>query len=113
MARVLIIDDDDAVRQAIRIALERLGHESVAASGAVEGIERAEAGTFALALVDMYMPNVNGLEAIKVIGRLRPRVPIIAMSGGSIQTSAEDFAVLAVSMGAHSFLPKPFTLSEI
>ena len=61
----------------------------------------------------MNMPGLDGLEAVKVIARIEPRIPVIGMSGGSTTTSAEDYAVLAVNFGAALFLPKPFDGNDL
>jgi DNA-binding response OmpR family regulator len=73
----------------------------------VAGNEEAEHFGFDVALVDVNMPGVDGLEVIKVLARLDPPLPSIAMSGGSADPD-KDYAVLA-SMGGKAFLHKPFT----
>lgn len=88
--------------------LGKFGHEAVLASNTIDGIAAAESGSIDVALIDMNMPGLDGLEAVKAIARLEPRIPVIGMSGGSTTTSAEDYAVLAVNFGAALFLPKPF-----
>ena len=105
MSKILVIDDDDAVCAALAAMLGKLGHEAVLASNTMDGIAAAESGAVDVALIDMNMPGLDGLEAVKAIARLEPRIPIIGMSGGSITTSAEDYAVLAVNFGAALFLP--------
>lgn len=108
MARVLVIDDDPLVRKALA-ALLADRYDYVLAASTVEGIEHAESARFDVALVDMNMPGLNGLEAVKGLRHIKPPIPIIAMSGGSQTQSPEDYAVLAVRMGAYAFLGKPFT----
>jgi len=110
--RILIIDDDALVRQSLTAILGTLGHETVTAGTAVDGIDRAEDTPVDVALVDMKMPGLDGLEAVKAIARMEPRIPVIGMSGGSLNADI-DYAVLAVKLGAKAFLRKPFTRAEL
>ncbi len=110
--RILVIDDDALVRTSLAAILASLGHDSVAATGAVEGIAQAEEGHFDIAIIDMKMPGMDGLEAVKALVRIEPRIPVIGMSGGSLNPDI-DYAVLATRLGAHAFLHKPFTRDEL
>jgi CheY-like chemotaxis protein len=110
--RILIIDDDALVRQSLSAILGTLGHEIVTAGSAMDGIDRAEDTRVDVALVDMKMPGLDGLEAVKAIARMEPPVPVIGMSGGSLNADV-DYAVLAVKLGAKTFLKKPFTRAEL
>jgi two-component system response regulator AtoC len=110
---ILVIDDDDAACAALAAMLAKLGHESVLASNTIDGIAAAEAGTIDVALIDMNMPGLDGLEAVKAIARIEPPIPVIGMSGGSTTTSADDYAVLAVNFGAALFLGKPFSGEQL
>jgi CheY-like chemotaxis protein len=110
--RILVIDDDALVRASLSALLAGLGHETVAATGAVEGIEEAEGGHVDVAIVDMKMPGMDGLEAVKALVRIEPRIPVIGMSGGSLNPDI-DYSVLALRLGAHAFLHKPFTRDEL
>lgn len=111
--RVLIIDDDDGLRRSMGMVIESLGHECVLVPSVVEGIARAEAERFDVAVTDMNMPGLDGLEAVKALRNITPPIGIVAMSGGSIRSSAEDYSVLALNMGAGVFLPKPFKRADV
>jgi DNA-binding NtrC family response regulator len=113
LPKILVIDDDDAVCAALAAMLAKLGHSSVLASNTIDGIAAAEDGTVDLALIDMNMPGLDGLEAVKAIVRIEPPIPVIGMSGGSTSTSAGDYAILALNFGAALFLPKPFSGDEL
>jgi CheY-like chemotaxis protein len=104
--RVLVIDDG-LVRHTLSTILQAAGHDCTLAADALSGIERAEDGSFELALIDINMPGLNGLEAIKAIAHMRPPVAIIAMSGRK-EKDGEDYARLSRAIGAHAFLSKPF-----
>ena len=111
--RVLVIDDDDGLRKSMGMVLESLGHECVLVSNVVEAIARAEDERFDVAMTDMNMPGLDGLEAVKALRNITPPIGIVAMSGGSIRSSAEDYSVLALNMGAGVFLPKPFKRADV
>lgn len=113
MSRILIVDDDDAIRIAIERVIVSLGYECALASNGLEGIAAAESGPLVLALVDMHMPGLDGLEVLKALVRLSPPVPVIAMSGGSPLTAVAEYEVLALQLGAERFLTKPFTVSQL
>ena len=108
VSKILVIDDDGTVRAVLAALLGKFGYEAVLASNTIDGIAAAESGSIDVALIDMNMPGLDGLEAVKAISNLETRIPIIGMSAGSATTSAEDYAVLAANLGAALFLPKPF-----
>ena len=110
--RILVIDDDALVRASLASLLAGLGHEPLTAAGAIEGIEQAEEGHVDVAIVDMKMPGMDGLEAVKALVRIEPRIPVIGMSGGSLNPDI-DYSVLATGLGAQAFLHKPFTREEL
>jgi len=111
--RILVIDDDDGLRKSMGMVLESLGHEAVLVSNVVDGLAQAEEGRFEVVVTDMNMPGLDGLEAVKALRNIRPPVGIVAMSGGSTRSSAEDYSVLAMNMGAGVFLPKPFKRADV
>jgi CheY-like chemotaxis protein len=111
--RILVIDDDDGLRKSMGMVLESLGHECVLVSNVVEAIACAENERFDVAMTDMNMPGLDGLEAVKALRNIDPPIGIVAMSGGSIRSSAEDYSVLALNMGAGVFLPKPFKRADV
>jgi CheY-like chemotaxis protein len=110
--RILVIDDDALVRTSLAAILASLGHEAIAAAGAIEGIERAEGGHIDVAIIDMKMPGMDGLEAVKALVRIEPRIPVIGMSGGALNPDI-DYSVLAMRLGAQAFLHKPFTRDQL
>lgn len=111
--RILVIDDDDGLRTSMSMVLQSLGHEVVLAANVIDGLARAEDETFDVVMTDMNMPGLDGLEAVKALRNVRPPVAIVAMSGGSTHSSAEDYGVLALNMGAGVFLPKPFKRADV
>jgi DNA-binding response OmpR family regulator len=113
--RILVIDDDTWVSTAIQVILARRTYETVLASRAHAGIYAFQASGFDLVMVDLFMPGMNGLDAIARI-RSESAVPIIAMSGFRLRNSLDlggDFLDMAVLRGATVSLRKPFSPSQL
>ncbi len=111
MPRILIIDDDKLVREATRTILAARGYDVVAAEDGKAGIAAAGAGQFDLAIVDLFMPGINGLKVIETIRRSNPSLPMIAASGfmfGGACPEMPNFDAMATEVGALSTLYKPF-----
>ena len=120
MPRILLIDDDDLVRESLQAQLEAAGHEVVLAAHGGEGLVEFEGGRFDLVLTDILMPTVEGLETIKRLRAIDPEVAIVAMSGGarSLMGATEshpriDILKFADAFGATRTLQKPFTRSQL
>jgi CheY-like chemotaxis protein len=116
MARILVIDDDILVRFIAKAILEREGHVVVLAECGHEGAHAIEAYAFDLAIVDIFMPDMAGLETIKVFHQSAPRLPIIVISGYAFRDASEptpDFYRMAVDLGAVACLRKPFTPAQL
>jgi DNA-binding NtrC family response regulator len=111
--RILVIDDDDGLRRSMAMVLESLGHECALVSNVIDGLARAEQERFDVVVTDMNMPGLDGIEAVKALRNINPPLAIVAMSGGSTHSSAEDYGVLALNMGAGVFLPKPFKRADV
>ena len=109
MAKILIIDDDGAVRATIQLLLERAGHSVVVASDGRKGLAIFESGDFDLLFLDIFMPGMDGFETMRLIHQQQPRTPIIVISGNPISSgSGADFLTMATKLGAVSSLQKPF-----
>jgi CheY-like chemotaxis protein len=112
MANILIVDDDKMVREAARIVLQAKGYEVEVAADGKSGIEAAKAGSFDVAIVDLFMPDLDGLQVMEAIRKLLPKMPMIAASGfmfgGNAPPSMPNFATMAAEAGATVTLYKPF-----
>jgi DNA-binding response OmpR family regulator len=116
MTRVLIVEDDPSVGAAIRRMLNREGYDVVYAPDADFGIRAFESSHFDLAIVDIFMPGVNGLRTITRFRQRAPSVPIIAMSGFKFRDSMKpdlDVLGLAAKAGAAVCLRKPFAPQQL
>jgi DNA-binding response OmpR family regulator len=111
MRTVLLIDDDDVVRAMLTKALARAGYKVVEASDGQQGLELARRASFDLVITDLVMPVQEGVETILTLRRERPRLPIIAISGGVSRSKL--YLDIAGKMGAKRILPKPFTPKEL
>lgn len=108
MLHILLVDDDELLRGALRLMLVNMGHHVTELSDGRETLRLCELEPPDLLVTDLIMPGVDGLETIAALRRAHPDVKIIAMSGGS-RFNAHDFLRIAKMMGAHAILEKPFT----
>ena len=102
--RVLVVDDDQAIREALSRTLEKLGYEVVLAEDGQVGLDRLRAGAIHIALVDLQMPKLGGQELLKAARVIAPDVEVIVITGHG---TVED-AVEAMKDGAYDFITKPF-----
>jgi CheY-like chemotaxis protein len=112
MARVLIVDDDDQVRAVFRRALEGGGYEVTDASDGKAGSRLYRQQPADLILMDIIMPEQEGLETIQELRGDFPDVKIIAISGGG-RGGAADYLVLARKLGADLALEKPISHEDL
>ncbi len=106
-ARVLVIDDNEVMREGMAIAINRLGHEVAVCSGGAQGIEVFEKsrGHFNLVITDLKMSPVDGLEVVRRIREIdNDALVMVVTAWGSIESAVE-----AMRVGAFDFVTKPFT----
>ena len=111
MASILVIDDDPLVREAVGTMLRVRGHEVTFAKDGKSGIDAALASAFDLAIVDLFMPGIDGLKVIQAIRQSAPRLPMIAASGFMFKGECPpmpNFNAMAEEAGAATTLYKPF-----
>ena len=112
MTRVLVIDDEDLVRRAFRLALERAGFETVDIGSGRDAVARLSEIAPDLAIVDLVMPGQDGFDTIAQIQRARPELPIIAMTGGG--PMGPDSLIRRVkAMGVDVALKKPVDRGDL
>lgn len=112
MVNVLIADDEYPVRYAVRRALEDFGHTVFEAQDGLEAINIIDTEHVDVAMIDVVMPNMDGVETTIKIHREHPSVKIIAISGGG-HTSNMDYLNAAKKFGAKATLRKPFSNEEL
>jgi DNA-binding NtrC family response regulator len=109
MARILVIDDDDAVRESIGRMLSGVGYVVQSASGGEQGLELARGGSFDVILSDLRMPGLSGIDVLRKVREARVDAAFIMMTGfGSIDTAVES-----MKLGAVDFMQKPFFRDEL
>ncbi len=110
--KVLVIDDDEAVRGVIVRAFGRVGCDVRSASDGRSGIRLFAAQPADLVVTDILMPNQEGIETIMELKRSVLAPKVIAISGGGAR-GGQDFLKWARNLGADATLPKPFRTSEL
>ena len=116
MPRILIIDDDEAVRRATVIMLEARGFDVVAVASGQAGVDAVKAGAFDAVIVDLFMPGMDGLATTRAIHQDNPSMPIIAVSGFMFHgrcPAMPDFHPMATEAGAVASLYKPLRPNEL
>ncbi len=112
MARIMVVDDEAALRRAIRLMLEHAGHVVIEAANGREAEEKQRAEPVDLALVDIIMPEKEGIETIMALRRDYRALRIVAMSGGGRVRNLR-FLDIAKDLGADAALAKPFRRDEL
>jgi UDP-3-O-acyl N-acetylglucosamine deacetylase len=106
---ILVVDDEENIRGTLRGVLADEGFEVLEASDGRRALELLEAAAPRLAIVDVWMPDMDGIELVQRMRALAPTMPIIVISGhGTIET-----AVRVIRLGAFDFLEKPFPLEAL
>jgi CheY-like chemotaxis protein len=115
MGRILVIDDDRSVRHATQLLLECEGFEVVVAESGRSGLAAARSGSFAVAIVDIYMPEMDGLQTITALRAIDPSLRIVAVSGAlaSAPSDTPDFLNVTTKLGGIKTLHKPFRPSDL
>jgi DNA-binding NtrC family response regulator len=106
---LLIVDDDQVARELLAETLGREGYRVRVAGGGEEALRLAGAEPFDMALVDLRMPDVDGLAVLKQLAMIQPDLPVVILTAfATIET-----AIAAVNAGAFDYLSKPFRMEEI
>jgi DNA-binding response OmpR family regulator len=116
MTRILVVDDDPSVGAAIVMTLGHEGYDTIHAPDARIGMRAFESSRFHLAIIDIFVPDISGLEIIAELRRKSPAVPIIAISGFIFRDSMDpvlDYLALATKAGAAACLRKPFASRQL
>jgi signal transduction histidine kinase len=106
---ILIIDDEEALRDGCRQVLEKCGYAVLTAEQGIEGINLAREHVPDMAFVDLKMPNISGMEIIEILSRDIPDIVLVMITGFATIVSAVE----AMQKGAYDYLPKPFNPDQL
>ncbi len=107
--RVLVVDDEEVVRELIVEILERAGHDVAQAAVPAEALSLVEQDVFDVVVTDMVMPGLTGLEVLERMKVVRPSLPVVLVTGQGTQDNVDR----AVELGAAVVILKPFTHAEL
>ncbi|HID40409.1 MAG TPA: response regulator [Calditrichaeota bacterium] len=109
--RILLVDDDEMVRNTTKEILKYLGYEVTVACGGEEAIEiyKNKKNQIDLLIIDLIMPKMNGVTCFESLKKLDPKVPVIISSGISEISKKESI----LQMGVAAFIQKPFTIDVL
>jgi len=107
--RILIVDDDDSLRESLQLVLAAESYDVVAAEDGEAALRLIEQTPIDIVLSDLRMPGIDGLELIPQLRRRLPEATIILMSA----YGTEDLAIEAMKRGAYDYIAKPFQPSEV
>lgn len=106
---VIIIDDEESMRDSCAMILKKDGFETITADNGEEGLQKIKEADPDIALIDLKMPGISGLDVLDKIQKIAPGILPIVITGYATVESAVD----AMKKGAYDFLPKPFTPEEL
>ena len=112
MARILIIEDDNEVRDYLDSVMTRAGYDVVVASNGKDGVELFRSHPVDLVITDIIMPEKDGIETIMDLRSNRKTPKVIAISGGG-RAEPENYLHSAKLLGADRTMRKPFTNAEM
>src|SRR5438874_1501578 len=105
-ARILVIDDEQGMRDLLSLELARQGYTVQTAGDGAQALDKIHRQDFQLVLCDINMPHMGGLEVLEAVRHSHPDMEVIMMTGyGTVET-----AVAAMKEGAYDFIQKPFNL---
>ncbi|MBN1613692.1 MAG: response regulator [Deltaproteobacteria bacterium] len=106
---ILVIDDEEALRDGCRQVLEKTGYTVLTAANGNEGINLAREHLPHIAFVDLKMPNISGMEIIEILSHDIPDIMLVMITGYASIVSAVE----AMKKGAYDYLPKPFSADQL
>lgn len=107
--RILVVDDEEAVREILAEGLESFGYEAVAVGSAAQALERLRSGGVDLVLTDIEMPGGSGMVLLRRVKELVPDLDVVMVTG----VVDAHTAIEAIRRGASDYLTKPFNLDEV
>jgi CheY-like chemotaxis protein len=112
MPGILIVEDDNEMREMLKIALIRRKYTIIEAGNGKEAITRFKPSITDLVITDLIMPEDDGLKVIMTLRQLKPSIKIIAISGGG-KAGPGNYLNLAKALGADATYSKPFSINDL
>jgi len=112
VAKLLVVDDDEAVRMMLKLMLEKDSHDVATAENGIQALNCLRRQLPDVVILDIIMPEKEGFETIVELRRDYPSLKIIAISGGG-SIGATDYLKLAKTLGAHLTIEKPIRKEEL
>ena len=109
MEKILVVDDEQGLRDVLSIMLKRAGYAVTVASDGDEAIAQVQKEIFDLVITDLKMPRVGGLEVLKAVKAASPDTVVLMITA----FASADSAVEAMKHGAYDYLTKPFQVDEV
>jgi len=113
MATILLVDDEDLLREGVREILEMSDHTVIEAGDGLQALEKFAVNNVDLVITDVVMPNMDGVDFVTKLREMFPDVPILTISGGSRVVSARFGLDSALLSGANASLTKPFNAKQL
>ena len=108
-ANILIIDDEESIRDSCALALKKSGYSTASADNGIDGIQLFKSQFFHVVLLDLRLPGVEGMEVLRIIKEESPETPVIIITGyASIESAVET-----IKHGAFDYIAKPFNTEEL
>ena len=107
MAKILVVDDQDMMRDSLAATLVREGHEVIAATDGAAAVTRLNGGKFDLMITDLKMPKMTGIELLAEAKKLRPEMPVVLMTAfatvsTAVEATTRDVAVDILAVKGHA-----------
>ena len=107
--RILLIDDEDAFRETIGKLLTRRGFDLSTASDGSQGIREVLRGGVEVAILDIKMPGLDGIETLRELKRIQPDLEVIILTGHLLKSTEQE----GLKLGAFAYLTKPCTVADL
>ena len=109
MEKILVVDDEQSLREVLSIMLKRAGYAVTSVSDGEEAIEQVQKEIFDLVITDLRMPKVDGMEVLRAVKSASPETVVLIITA----FATADSAVEAMKQGAYDYLTKPFQVDEV
>ncbi len=106
--KVLVVDDEEAMRELIVTLLSQRGHQCIAVSNGLEALDKIKENKFDAVIADIVMPEMDGLALTRELSKHYQSLPVMIMTGHADEYSAET----AIALGGREFISKPFSIAE-